>query len=186
MTPTEIPTFVDRMGKLAETLHGGRSLTPGAMETWVTLLKPFAFPDVSVVLDDWLRSQSRMPAPADLVRKLEAMRTDKRERDEPIEAARDGAMIVRQLASNPGIRMSLEELFASTNPRNPRQGGDHKAWARAIVACHEAGRNWPSSRWYVEGGELVQRDTSAPVTSAQLAIAREALGLNVVLEEEAA
>ncbi len=65
MTPSDIPTLRSRLAECMEAMSG-KPPTEAAVKGWFVALRDLRMDQVVDALDSWLRTKSKMPAPADI------------------------------------------------------------------------------------------------------------------------
>ena len=130
MTKLEFADIAKRLQDLAEA-YDRRPLGGGAVAAWWQTLESLPAHDVHVILDSWLRTASKFPAPADIYRMANERGIDRREEN----AANEKAVISREyqfmgatLQGRRALKL-IRDLIAA----KVAQPDDPRAWARKIL-----------------------------------------------------
>lgn len=160
MTPSEYPAFTERLVQLADAL-GSRPPTQAGIALWVQTLKEFPFAEVSDQLDGWAKRSTKFPAPADVWKPCNEIRTARIEATAKSEAILFNRQAERTFVRSGEFGRRLRALLASMKDRPEN---DPKDWARIIH--HRFINDLPGNH-----GE--------PINQVQLEFACSALRLNL-------
>lgn len=143
MNQSDIPTLRDRLTELADAV-GARAPGEGGVKAWLLALRDFPMPDVTDALDQWLRTKTKMPAPADIRQILAARLSDRIEQKSRAEHAEftNGAKHIISEASKRLARGHLDKIAAVLHAY--RQDPDPDAWWHRII---ERWRNGEELVW---------------------------------------
>ncbi len=158
MTPIDYPHFIAAVSQLADALSP-RPLSQAAMAIWVSALKEFPLPDLVSQLDAWAKRSTKMPAPADIWKACNEMRTERIEQTAKAEARDFRLESERTFRRSDRIGAELRALTAELRDAPPR---DPKEWAQVL---------W--HRWIADKANA----GGSSMTAAQVDMACAALGL---------
>lgn len=142
MTKTEFHDVGKRLQDIAEAFDR-KPPGEGAMRIWWTTLESLQASDVLLTLDDWARSKSKFPTPAEVFTTANERSIDRREE--------------RAAQLKAQERREVEQFFRGRTPEGDRalklvrdmlarkaaEKPDHKAWARRILDRYADGEKLP-------------------------------------------
>lgn len=134
MNQSDLPTLRDRLTELAEAL-GGKAPGEGGVKAWLLALRDFAMPDVTDALDQWLRTKTKMPAPAD-VRLILAGRLSDRIEAKAVAERAEFAAGAKRIVSESQRRFARHQLdhIATILDSYRKRDEDPDAWWHALIA----------------------------------------------------
>lgn len=86
MHKQEIPELSQRLAQLADAL-GGKAPSPAGLLVWGDALSECRTDDVKAVLTDWPKSHTKMPSPAEVLKRCREMSSDRIEAESKRNAA---------------------------------------------------------------------------------------------------
>lgn len=166
MNQSDIPTLRERLAELADAV-GARPPGEAGVKAWLMALRDFPMPDVTDALDQWLRSKTKMPAPADIRLILSGRISDRLEQHAAAEKAQfavGGKRIVteaqRRLARATFDRIAAV-LHAYRRDHDPDEwwhaiilrlrSGDQLEWAQIVSAKSAWERSGRPVEWALPG-----------------------------------
>ena len=157
MTKTDLPTLAQR---LAETMGalGGKDPTEAALHGWFVALLDLPLPAVVDALDNWLRTKSKVPTPADIRAMVGNRRGEERERAAREDAAR--SLTPDQLRPATPDSPAYREFRARLAMRG-RAPASNRWWAYQLRAREQAGEQLlrcQSAGWRAAIGERLPAD----------------------------
>src|SRR5512139_402776 len=91
MHKQELPELSQRLAQLADAL-GGKAPSPAGLLVWGDALAECKTDDVKATLTDWPKSNTRMPSPADVLKRCRELAAARREAQDAIERAKGGGL----------------------------------------------------------------------------------------------
>lgn len=138
MNQSDIPVLSARLAELAEAV-GSKPPGEGGVKAWLLALRDFPMPDVTDAFDQWLRTKTKMPAPADIRLILAGRLSDRIEskaRAEQAEFAAGAKRIVSD-ASRKLARSSFDRIARALEAF--RRDDDPDFWWHALILRWRAG-----------------------------------------------
>jgi hypothetical protein len=121
MNLADLPTLRDRLTELADAL-GAKIPGDAGMKAWLAALRDYPCQNVVDALDQWLRTKSKMPAPAEIRQILGVMTSERIERaaaDRALEQMHTPATLE---ASTEVGRRELAKIWALIRSGKPARG----------------------------------------------------------------
>lgn len=136
MNKIDFGDIVRRISELTD-IYAAKPMTDGARKAWWLALESESAHDCHEAISHWLRTGTRMPAPADIFKIANERGIYRRERQAEQEKAAE-VQIVRNLGATPRGRQALRDIreMLAEKQREPKDG---RAWAREIVARFREG-----------------------------------------------
>lgn len=132
MTPADLGTLRQRLTELADAV-GSKAPGEAGIKAWLMALRDFQMPEVVDAMDQWVRTKTKMPAPADIRLILAGRLSDRIERKAVEDAAQFAAGGKRILseASKRIARGHLDKIAALLHAF--RRNDDPDAWWHALI-----------------------------------------------------
>lgn len=139
MNQSDIPTLRDRLTELAEAL-GSKAPGEGGVKAWLLALRDFPMPDVTDALDQWLRTKTKMPAPAD-IRSILASRLSDRVEQKAIAEAAEFVIGGKRIISESQRRFARRQLDHIASILHAIRHAEEDPWWHALVVRWRKGED---------------------------------------------
>ena len=137
MNQSDLPTLRDRLAELADAV-GSRPPGDAGVKAWLMALRDFPMPDVTDAMDQWIRTKSKMAAPADIRLILANRLSDRIERQAVADKAAFAEGAQRILASREVARFHLDKIRGIL-ARSREKGHSPDDWWHKLIERWRAG-----------------------------------------------
>ncbi|BAP87278.1 sigma-54 interacting response regulator protein [Burkholderiales bacterium GJ-E10] len=137
MNLSDLPTLRSRVGECLEAMSG-KPPTESAVKGWFAALRDLRLDHVVDALDNWLRTKSKIPTPADIRAMVGNRRGEEMERTAREDAARSPTPDqLRPATPNSPAYREFRARLAAMRGRTP---ASHRGWAYQLRARELAGK----------------------------------------------